>query len=405
MMLNIKKNKLLPILLTTLLLFGAGAVVFAAGRVIVPDMTFGGDVQKLSLEQAVEIMQTKGNRAETADLNKKSDEAVAKGYAENAESIRDLLEKLDIMRNDPGSSSIQISLKAEQYGATDVNQKIVKLRRDFAKTQLEANYKAELNQIESETINLYYGVLQAAENLRIAEENLTNQKTILANTQKKYKLGTVAKIDTLTAETAVLTAENEVASAETMLNTAKMNFNMLLGYDLMQKVVLTDTLKMVEAPKMTLTEAVESAVNQRNEIKGVTFATEIQEILLKSLKYRYPENSSTYLNQQTAFLQAQKTAEDAPTQIEMEIRIKYMELADKKQAVDVAKATLANAKEGYRLATITYNAGMNTVTDVQEAQIRAFRAGQGVAKAISDYDLAVYEFEHAVGVGTVRLPL
>lgn len=405
MMFNIMKKRLLPILVTTLLLFGAGAVVFAAGRVIVPDMTFGGDAQKLSLEQAVEIMQTKGSRAETADLNKKSDEAVAKGYAENAESIRDLLEKLDKMRNDPESSSIQISLTAEQAGATDVNQKIVKLRRDFAKTQLDANYKAELNQIESETINLYYGVLQAAENLRIAEENLTNQKTILANTQKKYKLGTVAKIDTLTAETAVLTAENEVASAETMLNTAKMNFNMLLGYDLMQKVALTDTLKMVEAPKMTLTEAVESAVNQRNEIKGVKFATEIQEILLKSLKYRYPENSSTYLNQQTAFLQAQKTAEDAPMQIEMDIRIKYMELADKKQAVDVAKATLANAKEGYRLATITYNAGMNTVTDVQEAQIRAFRAGQGLAKAISDYDLAVYEFKHAVGVGTVRLPL
>lgn len=82
-----------------------------------------------------------------------------------------------------------------------------------------------------------------------------------------------------------------------------------------------------------------------------------------------------------------------------------MDVADKKRAVKVAEANLNNAKEGYRIATISYNAGVNTLTDVQEAQINSFRAALGVASAINDYDLAVYEFSHATDVGTTRLPL
>jgi len=399
------KKRIISVILSALLILGAGAAVYGIDRIIVPDMTFGGDEIKLSLDEAIKIMQTEGSSAETAKLNKSSDEAVAKGYKETTESITDFFRSLDKMAEAGIPITIETSSAAEKMGATDTNEKIMKLRRDFAKEQVDDNYQAEMNQIEATTIETYYGVLQAEENLRIAKENLATQKTILANTQKKYKLGTVARIDTLTAETEVLKAENEVASAEAMANTAKMNFNMLLGYDLMQKVVLTDTLKSIEAPEGTLIEFIESALENRNEIKGADFAADIQEILLNNLKYRYPENSSTFLKQQVAYNEARKASDDAPTMIEMDIRVKYMDLENKKLAVKAAEATLANAKEGYRLAMITYDAGMNTLTDVQQAQILAFRAGQGLAAAITDYDLAVYNFKHAIGVGTTRLPL
>jgi outer membrane protein TolC len=212
-------------------------------------------------------------------------------------------------------------------------------------------------------------------------------------------------VDTLTAETQVLQAEQQVALAETALKNAKMNFNLLLGYDLMQEVTLTDKLQMVDEPEGTLTGFIESALDNRNEIKGAVLGAEIQEILLTGLEYRYPKNSSTYLKQEVATLQARKAAADVPIQIEMDIRARYMDIADKKRAVEVAEANLANAKEGYRLATISYDAGMNTLTDVHQAQIASFQAAQGVAKAITDYDLAVYEFKHATGVGTTRIPL
>ncbi len=396
------RKRIFSVLLAGIMFLSAGAVAFSVERAIVPDMNFVGDTISLSLDQAIEIMQTTGNRAETARLNKASDEAIAKGHKESAQSISDYLKQ---MKDIPGGVPISVTSAAEASGLTESNEKIMKMRRDFAKDQLEANYQAELNEIEAMTIQVYYGVLQAEENLRVSKENLVNQKSIYDNTMKKYKLGTVARVDTLTAETQVLQAENLVALAETAVKNAKMNFNLLLGYDLMQKVTLTDELKMVEEPEGNLTGFIESALENRNEIKGAVLSAEIQEILLKGLEYRYPKNSSTYLKQESATLQARKIAQDAPIQIELDIRARYMDMADKKRAVDVARAQLANAKEGYRLATISYDAGMNTLTDVQQAQIIAFQAGQGVAKAITDYDLAVYSFIHATGVGTTRLPL
>jgi len=381
------RKRILSVLLAGMMVLGAGAVAFSVERAIVPDMNFIGDSISLSLDQAVKIMQTEGSRAETAALNKASDEAIAKGHKESAQTS---LENFDFM---PDSGMAQSNLT------------ISRLYRDFAKEQSEANYQAELNEIEAMTIQVYYGVLQAEENLKVSKDNLANQKTIYNNTMKKYKLGTVARVDTLTAETQVLQAENQVAVAETAVKNAKMNFNLLLGYDLMQKVTLTDSLKMIEEPEGNLTGFIESALDNRNEIKGVALGAEVQEILLKGLEYRYPKNSSTYLKQESATLQARKTAEDAPIQIELDIRARCMDMADKKRAVSVAQAQLANAKEGYRLATISYDAGMNTLTDVQQAQIISFQAGQGVAKAITDYDLAVYNFIHATGVGTTRLPL
>jgi outer membrane protein TolC len=398
------KQKLTSVLLIALLAVATAAASFGVERVIVPDMTFGGATIELSLADAVKIMQTEGSAAENALLNKSADESVAKGYAESARSISEMLDKLDAAVS-MGASSIEVSSYAEQAGATELNQKIMQLRRDFAKLQLEPNYKAEMNQIEATTVQTYYGVLQAEENLRIAKENLTNQEKIYNNTMLKYKAGTVARVDTLTAETELLKAKNQVLTAETMVKTAKMNFNLLLGYDLMQQVKLTDTLQKLALPTGNLTGFIEGALDNRNEIKGTVFAKEIQEILLTNLKYRYPTNSSTYLKQQVAFNQSAKRAADAPSQIEMEIRIKYMELMDKERAVTQAQAVLANAKEGARLAVITFDAGMNTLTDVQSAQIMAYQAGQGLAAAITEYDLAIYAFRHATGVGTTRLPL
>jgi len=343
--------------------------------------TFGGEVIKLSLTQAVTRMQTLGSDAETAQLNKQSDESIARGYREAVSAYYDI-----------GSTK-------------QIESKVASLRKEFALVQTENNYKAELNSIEAKTVETYYGILLAEENLRVTKENLTNQNTIYNNTMKKFKLGTVARIDTLTAQTAVLKAQNDVAKAESDLAAAKMSFNLLLGYDLMQQVTLTDTLKQVEAPKGDLTQWVNAAVANRNEIKGAVFGTEILNVVLENMKLTTSQSSSTFCKQKVAYLEAKKAADDAPAQIEMDIRIKAMDLANKAKAIETAKATLANAKEGYRLALITYDAGMNTLADVQEAQIASFQAGQAVNAAISDYDVAVSKFGHAISVGTTRISI
>lgn len=409
-------KKVISMLLCASMLIGSGAMVFAAedtdtkgastptgttasaaAAADAPAASAPAAPIRLSLADAVKQMQTQGLRAETANINRQSDEAIASGYSETASDIRDMLENL--------GTDIASSTMAEASGVTALNQKLVKMRRDFAKENIQKNYQAEMNAIEKDTVQLYYGVLQAQDNVKAAQDNLNVQTTMLDNVQKKFKAGVAARKDVLSAQTSVTSAKSALKDAQVALSTAKMSLNMLLGYSLTQEVVLTDTLKMVEAPDVTLDAAIKDAVANRLDIKLAALGMEIQKIMLDNLKYTIATNSSAYKKQEVAYLQTKQGYETAPIQVEMDIRNQYAALEQKKLAVESAQATADFAKEGHRLTQISYDAGVATLAEVQEAQLQAFRANQAVSAAISDYDLAVYEFKYAQGVGTSRITL
>ncbi|WP_165445259.1 TolC family protein [Bacilliculturomica massiliensis] len=378
---------------------------------------------RLSLKEAVQIMQTTGTAAETAEINRQSDKAIAEGYSETVNTIKKTLDGLDALSSaakmysqlpQPEAAAMVAKLNAAYWsgsaeaqsgGATQVNRKITELRRDFAKEHVDSNYQAEMNQIEYNTVQVYYGVLLARDNLKIAQDNLKAQQDILKDTQAQFNVGMVAKKDVLSAQASLETAKSDLAAAETKLENAKMGFNYLLGYPVKQEVVFTDELTEVSGPAITVDEAVRSAQENRNEISGANFARDVHGILLDSLTYQYPSNSSTYLNQKVTYMNAEKTAKDAPSQIEIDIRNRSSELDDLKAAVQSARATREYAEEGYRLTRLSYEAGMGTLSEVQAMQVTAYRASLGVAAAVTNYDLAVYDYNYAVSVGTTRLPL
>lgn len=364
----------------------------------------------LSLKDAIKIMQTTGTRAETAALNKQSDTAIALGYAESVQTIRDTLDSLDNLDRAvqagiyPVDEAFRQNIKAQEAGATAINKQVQILRRDFAKGQIENNYKADMNQIEYDTVKVYYGVLLAQDNLKTEQNNLTTQEDILKNTKAQYQVGMLPKKDVLSAQSAVTAAKSGVQAAETKLEYAKMSFNYLLGYAAMQDVSFTDKLEAAAAPAVDVNKAVKSAVDSRNEIKGANFAVGVHRVLLDNLS-AYPKNSATYTKQQIVLLNAQKTAKDAPVQIEIDIRNKAAELEDKKAALEAAKAMQAYAQEGYRLIRISYDAGMTTLAELQQVQVNVYKSGLAVSAATSDYDLALYAFRYATDVGVTRLPL
>ncbi len=361
---------------------------------------------RLSLKDAVKIMQTTGTRAETAELNKKSDQAIAAGYGETVSTINDTLKNIQYYNSYyPAAYANAYSQGAQEEGATKANRKILRIRRDFAKAQVEPNYKAEMNQIEYDTLKVYYSVLLAADNLKTEQDNLKTQQDILKNTKAQYQVGMMAKKDVLSAQSAETAAKSSLRAAQTKLEYAKMSFNYLLGYAATQEVILTDSLSEVSSSAIDVDAAVKSAVANRNEIKGAGFAVDVHKAVLEGLESKYPKNSSTYIKEQVALLAAEKTLKDAPVQIEIDIRNKAAEFEDKKAALDAAKAVQTYAKEGYRLISISYDAGMSTLAELQQAQVNVYRAGLAVSAATSDYDLAAYAFRYALDVGVQRLPL
>jgi len=359
---------------------------------------FTGTPLVLSLEEAVTKMQTESVQAETAQLNKKGDQAKAQGYGDSASAMREALNKLD----NPFTPLGTLYTYQEQ-GVTETNEEILKLQRDFAKAHIEDNYQTELNSIRLSTIQTYYGLLQANDALRIQEENLAVQQDLLKLTQMKYDLGTVSKIDLLTAKNAVITAESDVIAAKNMVAQAKMGVNMLLEQPLMQELQLTTRYEALALPTITLTEAINSAMDQRNELVAAEFSEKVMRVNFTSIRYRYGTQSTKYKEAEVQMKQVEQLCSMMPKNVEMDIRTRYADVHAKHQAVQAAQNTLDFAKEGFRISQITYNAGMNTISDVHQAQVGVLGAELGLSSAIASYNQAVYEFEVAVGAGTERI--
>jgi len=376
------------------------------------------ETKKLSLSEAIKIMKTTGASAETAELHRQSDIAVGNGYSETVSKIKNTEDSLDLADKvenahpgywkSKGTSVVEMAYEAQIAGATSNNKKIMQIRRDFARQNTENNYQAELNQIESDTISIYYKVLLAQDNLKIAKENLLSQQKTLKNVEAKKAVGLLSKKDVLQAESSVSNAESAVRSAETQMKYAKMSFNYLLGYNVQQDVVFTDTLETITTTTttaaITADTAVQNALNNRIELKGANLAIKVYDILLDDVK-AYPNSSSTYLNAKINLAESKKTAKDAYSKIEIDIRNKCDLVQDKKAAVDAAKELLTYATEGERLVQLTNEEGISTVEELLSTQVSVYKAKLNLANANSEYALALKSYEFAQGVGTTRIPL
>jgi outer membrane protein TolC len=208
----------------------------------------------------------------------------------------------------------------------------------------------------------------------------------------------VSKMDVLLAESAAQDAAVKVDAAASGLTSARMSFNIQLDFPLMQEVVLTDTLHKVDAPEIDLKASIAEALASRNELRQLQFVLDKEDLEIADLALvsRY---GSEYLTAAMERKTAEKNLKDTKAYIELEIRTKYMNLQSLANEIVSIEKAVANAKEGYRLADLSYNAGLNTLVEVQNVQLASYQAQLGLAAKILEYNLAVSDFEVVIGYG------
>ena len=341
---------------------------------------FAGPAVTVDLETVIEHRLSTGPAIELALINQRSDEAISRGYKE-------------------AFTNLQL------YAPASLNAKLMELTRNFARENLVTNHEAELNSIRKDAADLFYGAFSAQEYYRVARENLSVNELLLKNVQRRLDLGAASKLDLLTAQNALTEAKKALAEAQLGYAGAIMNFNMEMGYPLLQEVILKGDLTIPALPKVSLDAAVASALEQRNEIRGALFAYEIQDVTFANAALTMNRLASSYKKQEVAYLTAKRTAETIHDQIRADVLLKYMGLAQKHMAALAAQSTVNLAAEGYRIAQISYNAGMKTLAQLQEAEVAANQARILAIGAVTDLTLALYDFDFATGVGTYRISL
>jgi hypothetical protein len=377
---------------------GADGTADDSGYEIVPDMNFTGATVSLSLEDALKRITTMGPGYENAVLAKETFEAQAKGQEETWAQFRSISNALSAVGALPDGSPEKAAVSMTINPMHTLNARIIPIARPYLEEQAVISYEIDINRLIHSTTEVYHSLLQAKEALSIAEENLRIQNEILANTQKKFNLGMVSKMDVLSAESAVQDAAVKVGAAADGVSAAKMNFNIQLDFPLMQNVELTDTLRRVDPPKTDLKTAIASALANRNELRQLQFLLDKENLEIADLttKSRY---GSEYLTAALELRTAEKNLKDTKAFIEFDIRTKYMKIGNLAKEIASTEKAVSNAKEGYRLANLSYDAGMNTLVDVQNVQLSSYQAQLGLAAKTLEYNLAVSSLELATGYG------
>jgi outer membrane protein TolC len=352
-------------------------------------MVFGGEEKKMSLTQAKELVMTSSAGIEVAKINLAANKAKTESYYQT-------YRKTNATYPDPIFGGTITSSRTEKA--------MTKLMADFAKTQSENNYQAEINLLSTDAIKNYFELQQAIRARTISENNLATQATILKNTNSKYRLGVVSKQDVLRAEVSYNQAKTDLDSSRSMEALARMNYNSYFSFHLMQKVALTDSMDVTTVSTVPLEEAIKKAKANRNEVAGAAFMLQYRELNLTNVGNNYSKASSYYLQAQADLMAAQKTTREMPVNMEMDVRAKYMDMMNAKAQADLGKLSADKAAETYRLAQLQYDMGMATLTDVQQAQSGSYAAQLQHSQSLLKLKLAVMAYETSMTVGTYSVP-
>lgn len=381
-------KKLVSVILTVAMVLGCSSIAFAADTAT-PDTT-PTNVNtpiKLSLEAAYKKVLSDSPGAKMAELNKKSAEAVAKGHSETVQDLNQAKKAA----SDPNS----------WVSYDPANKEMAQANREFATQQAEKNYQSEINALKTATFENYFKLKDMENQVILARENLALKQKLLSNTQLKLKVGSVSKNEVLNAELAVTEAQDTLRTASSGIATMRMGFNQFMGFDLMQVLSLTDTLKETPMPTMTLDAALTEALKNRNEIVSAKFDLDMATINVGTYK-AYPSNSAKYLTAQTGLLLAETGYKNAPLEVEQDVRNTYAAMQDASAMIQSSKKSVENAKETVRLAQLQYDVGMATLSDVNGAQLALFKAQLAQSKSLLDYNLAVDAYNLCSGVGTKK---
>ena len=352
--------------------------------------------KELSLDDAIKIMQTTGLQAETAEMNKKNDQATLRSTSDNLKIINDTLKYSDYM-------DLNTLYQLQSNGINSTNQKIAQKTRDFIQANIDNNYQAEMNSIEQTTRKLYYGVLQAQENVDVSKESLEIEKQLLEIAKKKHSLGMLSDLALTNQEYSVTSAENTLIQAEQSLLSAQSSFNMLMNLPADTELKLTTPLEQAEAELPTLDEAIDSMMNNNLNLKYIDYGIEVAEMQYTSLRYTVSTSSGTYKKAEVAYQNAKIGFEQAKSSMKTDMRTNYYNLADLENQIKTFEATIALTEKSLKVQETQFDLGMITISDVNKTKLSLQQAKQGLTNAIVTYNNALSDFNLSMGVGTERI--
>ncbi|MFD2368405.1 TolC family protein [Brevibacillus sp. GCM10020057] len=333
-------------------------------------------VEELTLEKAVQqALETNATLA-TARLDaKNADLNQMLSYKSSADMPSDMIESLDAAKAKYVSNAqgeMTKKLNALQVNATE------------SKIKLGAQ-------------QAYYNLIFAQDDLELKKQSLSRAQTQLKVAKAAFDVGTKAKTDVLQAEMGLAGAQANLTSAQNAVEVARMDLNDFLGVDLTKQWKVVSVNKQTAPIKITLEQAQEEALSKRIEMTKVQEELNLAELNVKLIE----EYSalSTYQGRvaRNNMEKAKLAIEEQKRAINKEVAQAYLNLKAALEAIDYQKKAKDSAAESYRLTNLRFENGLATTLEVIQAEEELSNRENQYQKAVLQYNLAVVNFETALG--------
>ena len=375
------------------------------------------NTMRLSLDDAIKRMKSSGMLAQLASANRDADEALAKGYGETISNYQGSLSEIQginaemalITGNGSNIANLtagdrarleQLQSDLASIYAQGANAEIAKFQRDFINSHIDDNYQADINNIEATTYQLYYGIIQAEDNVAACKAALDVEEQKTANTKKKYEVGMASQLEVQQAEMSLLNAQSTLIQAENTLESAQLNFKMLLNVDYRTNLVLTTPIKKTKDEVTTQANAISTMLSKNMTLKYYDY---LYDLTGKTVDMLSSVGGAEYSKALAAQSQTLVASNQTYNSLRANMISAYSELPLLEKNIETMESTVAMAEKGLEIANIQFAKGMITQADLDNSELSLMQANLGLTNAIATYNLAIYDINYNAGVGTSRV--
>lgn len=302
-------------------------------------------------------------------------------------------------------------------------------------------YKTEAD-TKLAAVQAYYQYLEAVKLAEVQAQSVTDYASHLNNVQQQFDAGIVAKLDVLSSNVSLANAKQKSIAADNTRDVAEANLNNIMRVPM--NTTLNPLDKNFPEPEFDLTmeQAILMAQKYRWELVEADYGVKAAEASLRSAKagylptvsvggaYSWKEASVMAVDKDDWAVQgglswslwdggatqasvkkadaavktAQETLLQAREKIELEVRQDYLNVLSYKEQIRAAEASVAQAEEAYKIATVRYSSGVGINLDVLDAELALNTARTNYITALYNYNIGLATLEHAMGVPAVIHP-
>lgn len=336
------------------------------------------------------------------------------------------------------SQKIEVSWPIWTFGNLEGKIDAARYQKNIADLNV---YKTEAD-TKLAAVQAYYQYLEAIKLAEVQAQSVTDYASHLNNVQQQFDAGIVAKLDVLSSNVSLANAKQKSIAADNTRDVAEANLNNIMRVPM--NTTLNPLDKNFPQPEFDLTmeQAILMAQKYRWELVEADYGVKAAEASLRSAKagylptvsvgggYSWKEASVTAVDKDdwavkgglswslwdggatqasvkkadAAVKTAQETLLQAREKIELEVRQDYLNVLSYKEQIRAAEASVAQAEEAYKIATVRYSSGVGINLDVLDAELALNTARTNYITALYNYNIGLATLEHAMGVPAVIHP-